>query len=136
MKLLCRKCQYPLTRRSLYPAKDWIQYTRILETISNGNEDDDFIYERIQHAVPVGSFLIEKESYWLSPGEKFNFIINPVDVIENLVPPFKRGGGCCDWYGAQLNCPSCGKEVGEANLDCHQSKHVMFPESKVIRSYK
>lgn len=135
MHLLCNKCKHPLTNRSLRPSKDWVIVSRTTEIIDDG-VGESFEYESIISGIQLGSFLIERDPRWLDPGEKFNFLISPIDVAENVVPPFKSGGGCCNWYYQPIHCPSCGTEVGIANLDCHQPKNITFPASKVIRSYR
>jgi hypothetical protein len=85
----------------------------------------------------LGSCIIKrKERYgWFSEINQKIIQINPNNVIEGIIPKFKTGGGCCDWHGLSIKCPSCNKEVATANLDCWQDKNVTFYENKVTRKY-
>lgn len=67
--------------------------------------------------------------------EKSQFVVAQGSILDDIIPPFKSGGGCCNWGGTLLKC-SCGNTLGEMNLDCWQDGSVWFIKENVRRSYK
>tara|TARA_A100001391_G_scaffold141360_1_gene99221 strand:+ start:2400 stop:2918 length:519 start_codon:yes stop_codon:yes gene_type:complete len=68
-------------------------------------------------------------------GSGKRFIVGKASVLDNIIPPFKSGYGCCNWsMGRKLTC-SCGNTLGEMYLDCYEDGVVEFYVNKVDRVY-
>lgn len=62
-------------------------------------------------------------------------IVGKDSILEDIIPPFKDGYGCCNWsMGRELLC-SCGNTLGEMYLDCYEDGVVEFDIKSVDRVY-
>lgn len=61
-------------------------------------------------------------------------LVNKNDLIEDIIPEFKEGFGCCDWSMEDLYC-SCGNFLGEMNFDCYLLGTMDFKQKNIIRLY-
>lgn len=62
-------------------------------------------------------------------------IVGELSILENIIPPFKGGYGCCNWsMGRELLC-SCRNVLGEMYLDCYEDGVVEFDIKSVDRAY-
>lgn len=63
------------------------------------------------------------------------FIVGKDSILEDIIPPFKDGYGCCNWsMGRGLLC-SCGNTLGEMYLDCYEDGAVEFDIKSIDRVY-
>ncbi|AUR92234.1 hypothetical protein NVP1170O_121 [Vibrio phage 1.170.O._10N.261.52.C3] len=70
------------------------------------------------------------------PKKQKKLIVGKASILEGVIPKFKTGYGCCNWFmGRELLC-ECGHRVGEMYLDCYESGVVQFLDKNVDRSYK
>lgn len=63
-------------------------------------------------------------------------VVGRPSILENIIPKYKTGVGCCDYsMGWWLVC-ECGSKLGEMYLDCYETNKVKFYSKKVDRVYK
>jgi hypothetical protein len=73
--------------------------------------------------------------YRVLGGEPQMIVCSKLSVLDGVIPPFKRGHGCCNYsMGEELLC-ECGNNVGHMYLDCYEDNTVEFIEKKVTRNY-
>ncbi|CAL9964994.1 hypothetical protein VPHD479_0093 [Vibrio phage D479] len=162
MKLQCSKCSKPLTS-DMYQAKvhwfpGWFS-DRILNpgAIYNKDQpiydDQDGVSEGILERYEWGSF--KRGVFYMSQGQKkennkycddrpaqivrkraSEIVVGQSSIFDGIIPPFKRGHGCCNYsMGEKLKC-ECGNHIGHMYLDCYEDGSVHFVEKNVTRVYK
>jgi hypothetical protein len=66
---------------------------------------------------------------------KERIIVSVESILQNVIPIFKDGYGCCNYsMGHELKC-SCGVHVGDMHLDCYEDKVIKFCTKNTIRFY-
>lgn len=164
MKLQCSKCSKPLTT-DMYQAKvhwfpGWFDNKRILNLGAIYNKDqpiydyDEEGYEKDQpDRMEFGSF--RRGVFYMTQGRKKEnnkydedrpaqivrkrlpmIAVGVSSILDDVIPPFKHGHGCCNFsMGEVMNC-TCGNPVGHMYLDCYEDGSVHFIEKGVTRVYK
>ena len=63
------------------------------------------------------------------------FIVGKDSVVDDLIPEFKQGYGCCHYSGGyNLHC-YCGNHIANLHLDCYEDGSVRFLQKEVNRLY-
>jgi len=62
-------------------------------------------------------------------------IVPEKSILDNIIPEFKEGYGCCNYSnGKELIC-ECTNKLGEMYLDCHEIKAIYFLPKNINRIY-
>lgn len=162
MKLKCSKCNKLLTI-DLRPVKVKWKYNHLTKHYYVSNPKGVFTYEtevfetfdgeypeskEVIDRMKKGVFYLTKpfkynwtpedsgiEGYYSVHNEKQELVVSELSIVEDVIPPFKRGYGCCNYsMGEPLSC-SCGSILGEMYLDCYETGQIMFDTKKVTRCY-
>ena len=143
MKIACDTCGEVLTPEELVYDKNYGE--RFV------NFDVDIGYADYEYFITAGTYMINERvfvSYSYPPTKNGTFSLegfDPVEIVEEyysfaledlnvLVEEYKSGMGCCNVVYGDVWCPNCFEIVGEANLDCYQTKQICldFEEIKEI----
>lgn len=163
MKLKCNKCKTVLTK-DLRPVKvkfdkdgyifnKWQVWTRIPDKYHDPEIDGEII-PLVYGNMKTGIFYQSKKDVWNNRIEPYGeedsqvgnylrvitlspkIVVSGDSLLDEIIPPFEKGWGCCNWSGGRLCCPTCNTEVGIMHLDCYEDYSVRFDVNKVERCYK
>lgn len=141
MKLFCNRCERRLTK-NLYKAKVKWKHEPFFNLKIVANRGD--VYDG-EGKVKGGLFFIKNEvrkfnNYNVEPmviqsSRPTMLVVGENSVLDNIIPPFREGCGCCNHsMGGTLTC-SCGNTLGKMYLDCYEDGSVRFYEKSVQRKY-
>jgi hypothetical protein len=137
VKINC-KCGKPITT-DLRPFKK-------LERRPHRYNGDQGSFEYYQ---PKGTFEIQKkekygwshkdsgiEGYYVVVHVKDRILVPLESILENIVPTFIEGYGCCNYsMGHKLKC-KCGVHIGDMYLDCYESGTIKLVPKNTHRCFK
>jgi hypothetical protein len=144
MKIQC-KCGKFLTK-DLRPVKKYI-CKDAFETFQD-QDGVDIVEKRKKYIFPSGGFMIQRKDKfsWTEKDSGIKgyhsvihtperLIVYKDDILDNIIPKFISGYGCCNWsFGYKLKC-ECGNKVAEMYLDCYESGVIKFIPKKTVRFY-
>jgi len=157
MKLCCNKCKKILTT-DLRPVKvQWDKWGYIVNKYdvfhkksSKWYDPEGDSHEYYEAGNMKGGIFYEtkKEHYNHTPEDSgidgyykvikkdSKIVVSGTSVLEDIIPPFKDGWGCCNWsLGKSLEC-GCGNTLGEMYLDCYEDYSILFNKKSTERVYK
>lgn len=160
MKLSCHKCKRLLTESLVYVPLKFATFNgdrrllnekSIFDYFTYGSVENSDSYENdlyVERKMKKGIFFISRKRPAMMlrfkdddmPGVIFNkinpmIVVGKKSILEGVIPPFKRGYGCCDYsMGEPLEC-SCGTHLGNMYLDCYEDENIEFIPEKVDRVY-
>lgn len=149
MKLACKKCHKTLTDdlfqlKLKFNSKGYIK--NAWENVAPPIEDPEDLYFD-DYKMKPGMFFIDRRIPAYNPRqfvhvgnarkkEPIQYTVSEKSILGGVIPPFKRGYGCCNYsMGEPLSC-ECGTILGSMHLDCYELGLVNLFSSAVDRVYK
>lgn len=128
MKLHCSKCDKQLTT-DLYKAKvSWVKGLfghkcvfntwSILDRIPKNDYDEyanmkSGLFYETKCNLKFNNKYDDELPAQIVRKEKSQFVVAQGSILDDIIPPFKSGGGCCNYGGEELSC-SCGILLGDS----------------------
>ena len=144
MKISCRTCSKILTM-DLYQAKiHWERYlfNNVVSNVNSIYYNDGHVKKGLffkSKPLPTFSYSYENgngdDVKLICKKDEPTFIVGKDSVVDDLIPEFKQGYGCCHYSGGyKLHC-HCGNHIANLHLDCYEDGSVRFLQKEVNRLY-